>query len=194
LHTSGIRPAVQTLLGREERLRSASYVTLSDVRWTPGPSGPEGTVVQEKAVAAVDKKYGKRVAAEWGRFLVRLIRAVLTYFSIVGIFLIVQHEVYERGIATEMPVELWIDPRVSHHGTVLVVTDRRIFAVLFKDGVLVDGRILWELSLELVDEVRVQRANEFQRVCQIQFADGSGTCLEPLGTPAKELAAALGKT
>jgi hypothetical protein len=196
-----LRTAVQYLVQPGERVRLVTYIGYEDGRSRVDLLGattlPDdgGTVLETDAKKKVDRTYGVRWWADLGWSTLEFLRFLLVCATIVGIVSVVWTRRFLQGnigsIATRMPIELWIDPRGSHYGTVLVVSDRRLMLVLVKDDNAGDVKALWEVPVQHVENACVRRSSVFVRMCKIRFTDGSRIKLRPFKSSAAELVKVL---
>jgi hypothetical protein len=196
-----LRTAVQYLVQPGEHVRLVTYVAYEDGRSRVDLLGAtelpddSGTVLESDAKKKVDRKYGTRWWADLGWSTLEFLRFLLVCATIIGIVSVVWTRRFLQGnvgtIATRMPIELWIDPRGCHYGTVLAVTDRRLMLVLVKDDGAGDVKALMEIPIEYVDEASVRRNPVFVRMVKIRFTDGSRIKLRPFKSSAADLVKAV---
>lgn len=196
-----LRTAVQYLVQPGERVRLVTYIGYEDGRSRVDLLGatelPDdtGTVLESDAKKKVDGKYGTRGWADLGWSTLEFLRFLLVCATIVGIVSVVWTRRFLQGnigsIATRMPIELWIDPRGSHYGTLLVVSDRRLILVLVKNDGAGDVKALMEIPIEYVEKAFVRRNSVFVHMCKIRFTDGSRIKLRPFKSSAADVVRVL---
>ncbi|MYW00195.1 hypothetical protein [Streptomyces sp. SID3343] len=166
-----------------------------DLSGAPDPSDEAGTVLESDAKKKVDRQYGLRGWADFGWSTLEFLRFLLVCATIVGILNVGWSRRFLQGnvgsIVTRMPIELWIDPRSCHYGTVLLVSDRRLVLVLVKDDGSGDAKVLMEIPIESVDGAFTRRSPVYVGMCKIRFTDGSRIKLRPFRTSAGELVKVL---